>query len=404
MGGVFSGAAGFLRRKKMLTEGLIRLFIRDWKNIDSRRVRLAYGILAGATGIICNIFLCAVKLTVGILAGSIAIMADAMNNFADAGSSVVTILGFKLAAKPADDEHPFGHGRLEYVAGLVVAIFIIAVGLNFFKESALRIFSPRALELSDYALWFFALTIPVKFWMFFFNRKLGRKLDSPVLLATAFDCLSDILTSLVVLLSLLVSRFAGVQVDGIAGSIVALLIIAGGIKAVRETIDPLLGEPPDAELVKGVEQTILENPDVCGVHDLIMHNYGPGRYFASAHAEVQSDCEPVKIHDSLEATEIQVAKRYPVHLTLHCDPFDEDDPEYKAWRLAAVRTAEEINGGFKVYDFRMTFLTHRHLFFNLLVPRSCIMSRAEITGELQKRLRCLDPDVTVTIRIENAYV
>ena len=388
----------------MLTEGLVRLFVRDWRNTASHKVRLAYGTLAGVTGVCCNVLLCAVKLSVGILSGSIAIMADAVNNLSDAGSSVVTLLGFKMAGKPADDEHPFGHGRLEYVAGLAVAIVILAVGLNFLKESCVRIFSPRELELGNGILWFFALTIPVKLWMFFFNRSLGKRLDSPVLLATAFDSLSDILTSLVVLISLVVMRTTGWRIDGYAGFIVALFVIVGGIRVVRDTVNPLLGECPDQELVNGVEQTILENADICGVHDLIMHNYGPGRYFASAHAEVHSDCDPVKIHDSLEATEVLVSRRYPVQLTLHCDPFNQDDPEYKFWRLKTVAAAEAMNAEFKVYDFRMTMLRNRHVFFNLLVPRNCPVSHQELTAEIQRRLREFDPNVTVAIKVENAYV
>ena len=289
-------------------------------------------------------------------------------------------------------------------AGLAVAIVILAVGLNFLKESCVRIFSPRELELGNGILWFFALTIPVKLWMFFFNRSLGKRLDSPVLLATAFDSLSDILTSLVVLISLVVMRTTGWRIDGYAGFIVALFVIAGGIRVVRDTVNPLLGECPDQELVNGVEQTILENTDICGVHDLIMHNYGPGRYFASAHAEVHSDCDPVKIHDSLEATEVMVSRRYPVQLTLHCDPFNQDDPEYKFWRLKTVAAAEAMNAEFKVYDFRMTMLRNRHVFFNLLVPRNCPASHQELTTEIQRRLREFDPNVTVAIKVENAYV
>lgn len=389
----------------MLTQLLVRLFVKQSEKTDNPAVRERYGELAGTVGIVCNVGLFAAKLTVGLISGSIAIMADAVNNLSDAGSSIVALLGFKLAAKPADDEHPFGHGRLEYVAGLVVAVIIIAVGLNFLKGSAERIFHPVDTEVSFWGMVTIALAVPVKFWMFLFNRALGRKINSTVLQATAFDSLSDILTTSVVLIAVFLDSITSFPSDGIAGVIVALLIIVGGIKVVRDTINPLLGECPDRELVEELERKMLENPDICGVHDLIMHNYGPGRYFATAHAEVNSDCDPVQIHDSQENTERQVAMALPVRLTLHCDPFDRNDPEFKGWRLAATRAAEAIDAGFRIYDFRM-FRTQKYLRlkFNLLVPRSCPLSHHELQERLLKTLRQRDPNVLIAVVIENSFV
>lgn len=389
----------------MLTQLLVRFFIGNPEDTESPVVRERYGELAGFVGIACNAVLFAAKLAVGVISGSIAIMADAVNNLSDAGSSIIALLGFKLAAKPADDEHPFSHGRLEYVAGLVVAVIIIAVGLNFLKGSVERILHPVATEVSFWGMVTIALAVPVKFWMFLFNRALGRKIHSTVLEATAFDSLSDILTTSVVLIAVSLDSLTSFPADGVAGVIVALLIITGGIKVVRDTINPLLGECPDPELVEELERKMLENPDICGVHDLIMHNYGPGRYFATAHAEVNSDCDPVQIHDSLENTERQVSMTLPVRLTLHCDPFDRDDPDFKAWRLAAAGAAEAIDARFRIYDFRM-FRSQKYLRlkFNLLIPRSCPYSHHDLQERLLATLRQRDPNVLIAVVIDNSFV
>ena len=388
-----------------MNELLIQFFVKNNKDITSPPVRTAYGILTGWVGILSNLVLCLVKLGIGIFSGSIAISADAVNNLSDAGSSAITLIGFKMAAKPADDEHPFGHGRIEYVAGLVVAIIIVAVGLNFLKTSFERILHPAEITITTTALLILLLTLPVKLWMFFFYRKVARRIGSETIHAVAFDSLSDILTTSVVLIAVSLDSLTSFPADGVAGVIVALLIITGGIKVVRDTINPLLGECPDPELVEELERKMLENPDICGVHDLIMHNYGPGRYFATAHAEVNSDCDPVQIHDSLENTERQVSMTLPVRLTLHCDPFDRDDPDFKAWRLAAAGAAEAIDARFRIYDFRM-FRSQKYLRlkFNLLIPRSCPYSHHDLQERLLATLRQRDPNVLIAVVIDNSFV
>ncbi len=389
----------------MFTEFLVRRLIRQADRGDDLVVRRKYGELGGIVGMLCNVMLFAAKLTVGLISGSIAIMADAVNNLSDAGSSVVTLVGFRLASKPADKEHPFGHGRFEYVAGLVIAVVIVSVGLNFFKDSIQRIWEPEVLTVSNWGLIALTLAIPVKCWMFFFYRTLGRRIHSTVMEATAFDSLSDILTTSVVLVSVLIGRWTDWPTDGYAGVLVAGFVIFGGIKIIRDTINPLIGEAPDPELVEELERKMLENPDICGVHDLIIHNYGPGRYFASAHAEVNSDCDPMRIHDSLERTENEVATALPVRLTLHCDPFDRNDPEYKKWRLAAVGAAKALDGRFNVFDFRMSqHKRYLHLRFQVLVPLDSSLSSNELRKKLQQKLRELNPHVTVSIIVDNSLV
>lgn len=388
-----------------MTGLLIRLFVKHPGRTSDQRVREAYGVLGGAVGIVCNLLLFAVKLSVGLLTGSIAVMADAVNNLSDAGSSVIALFGARLAAQAADDQHPFGHGRMEYVAGLVVAVIIIAVGLDFFKSSVERIVEPAEVHLSPVLFIFAACSIPVKLWMLFFYRNIAKRIDSAVLRATAFDSLSDILTTLVVLISLYTSTLTTFPVDGIAGVVVAAMVVVGGVKVVRDTINPLLGEAPDRALVEKLVDKVLENPDICGIHDLMMHNYGPGRYFATAHAEVNSDADPVSIHDSLENTEREVALSLPVRLVLHCDPFEKDDPEYKKWRIAAVGTAHGFDARFQVYDFRMSHAAGSLLLrFDLLVPRDCPAKPAELREMFQRELEKYGERVKVSIRIEHAFV
>ncbi|MDD3886527.1 MAG: cation diffusion facilitator family transporter [Victivallaceae bacterium] len=389
----------------MLTGLLIKGFVREPDKTSDPLVRRRYGELAGGVGVFCNIGLFMVKLAVGIVTGSIAVMADAFNNLSDAGSSVVTLIGFRLSAKPADDEHPFGHGRIEYVAGLVVGVIIGAVGLDFLKGAVSRIIHPVEIDVSLGGVLLLGAAVPVKFWMFLFFKAIGRRIDSEVLRATAFDSFSDILTTSAVVLSLLWQISTGIPIDGYTGLIVAGVVVWGGIGVIRDTISPLIGEPPDASLVNEMERIMLGNPDICGVHDLIIHNYGPGRYFASAHAEVNSDCDPVAIHDSLERTETEVERTLPVKLTLHCDPFDRNDSNYKEWRLAAVTAAEAIDKRLKLYDFRMTN-TRRyiHLRFSLLVPREFPRTNTELRRELELALRRRDHRVVISVTIDSAFV
>ncbi len=388
-----------------MNELLIQLFVKNNKDTTLPSVRTAYGILAGWVGIFSNIVLCLVKLVIGIFSGSIAISADAVNNLSDAGSSAITLIGFKMAAKPADDEHPFGHGRIEYVAGLVVAIIIVAVGLNFLKTSFERIIHPAEVEITAVALLILLLTLPVKLWMFFFYRKVARRIDSETVHAVAFDSLSDILTTSLVILSLIVSRFTDLPVDGCAGLLVALFIVTGGIKVIREIINPLLGECPDRRIVDELKTRLMECEGIEGVHDIILHNYGPNRYFATAHAEVSPNTNAVYLHDILEAAEVEIARRLPIRLLLHCDPFSSQNPELKQWRTRTEDIIGALDPNMQVYDFRLAEQENRpHIEFSLLIPRK--YSRAEdkliqkITGLLQKD----HPELDVKIELTYSFV
>ncbi len=389
----------------MLIQLLIHLFVKDFRHPERPHVRLAYGILAGSVGIAVNYLLFCIKLTVGLLSGSIAMAADAINNLSDAGSSVVSVLGFKLSSKPADNEHPFGHGRLEYVAGMIVAVIIISVGFDFLKESVLRIFSPSELRADNLAIGIFAGTLLFKVWLFLFYRAVGKRIDSKILKAAAFDSLSDLLTTSVVLGAVFSARFTSFPVDGCAGVIVALFVICGGFGVLRDTINPLLGELPDRALVKELEARLLACKGICGVHDIILHNYGPNHYFATAHAEVSRDGDLLASHDTLEAAEVEIAKNMPVRLILHCDPYNTRDPKVKVWRARAEEAVTAFDHHFKLYDFCLDESgPARVLQFQLLIPRNYALTYEEITDCLTARMRRFDPSLVLRIAFSNAFV
>ena len=340
-------------RARMLTQFLIRRFIPDFRHTERPEVRMRYGIFGGWVGIAVNAALSVLKFAVGMLSGSVAVAADAVNNLSDAGSSVVTILGFKLSAKPADRDHPFGHGRIEHLAGVVVAVVVIAMGLNFLKESALRIAHPGEVRMSTAMIALMAAAMVFKAWLFFFYRHVGAAIGSETLRAAAFDSLCDLASTAAVLLAVAAGRFTRFPVDGCAGVLVALLVLAGGLKILRETGDPLLGKPPSPELVEELRSRLLKCPGIRGVHDIIMHNYGPNQYFATAHAEVDPSSDILAVHDLLEGAEVEIGRHMPVHLLLHCDPCDADDPELRLWQGRLENAVAEFNPRFKVYDLRL---------------------------------------------------
>ena len=367
----------------MIQKLLIRCFVRDYKHTESSAVRLNYGIFSGYVGLTVNLLLAALKFVVGMLSGSVAIAADAVNNLSDAGNSIVTIFGFKIAAKPADREHPFGHGRFEYIAGVVVTVIIVSMGLNFLVESVQRIIRPCEIRMSTVMIALVAGSLLFKAWLFFFYRRIGALIDSRTIQAMAFDSLSDIAGTVVVLIAVTAAGFTAFPIDGCAGALAALLVLYGGVRILRETINPLLGEPPGPELVEELRTRLLHCRGIRGVHDIIMHNYGPNQYFATAHAEVNLDADILAVHDMLEQAEVEIGKHMPVHLLLHCDPCHTNDPEVRQWQGKTENAVAELNPRFKVYDFRLRRGdAGTELEFHLLVPRSCSVVRDEIEKTL----------------------
>ena len=384
----------------MIQTLLIKCFVRDYKHTDSPEVRLNYGIFSGYIGLAVNVLLAALKFTIGLLSGSVAITTDAVNNLSDAGNSVVTVFGFKLAAKPADREHPFGHGRIEYVAGVVVAAIIIAMGLDFLLESVQRIIHPHEVHISPILAAIMGGSLLFKVWLFFFYRRIGTLIASRTIQAMAFDSISDIAGTVVVLISAAADQFTDFPVDGCAGVLAALLVLYGGIRILRETINPLLGEPPGPELVEELRSRLLKCRGIRGVHDIIMHNYGPNQYFATAHAEVCPDTDIFAVHDMLEQAEAEIGKHMPIHLLLHCDPCHASGPKTREWQDKVENAAAEVNPMFKVYDFH--FQKNKsgdRLKFNLLIPRSCSADQAEIEKQFDRAMKRYPnlPQLEITI-------
>ena len=371
-----------------MTNLLLRLFVKDHKNTDDPKVRGAYGKLAGVVGIICNLLLCAGKLTVGLLSGSVAITADAVNNLSDASSSLVTLIGFKLAERPADDEHPYGHARIEYLTSLAVAALILVIGVEFGKSSIEKIIHPESIAFSWVTVAVLVGSILVKLWMALFCNTLGKRIGSATLTATAADSRNDVISTGTVLLGCLAGHFFHWQIDGYIGLLVALFIVWSGIGIAKETISPLLGEQADPELVRSISDLILSHEKILGIHDLMVHDYGPGQCFASVHAEMDSREDPLICHDIIDDIERDALKDLRVHLVIHYDPLVTDDEELNRMRDLVSREIKEISPELALHDFRMVRGPgHTNLIFDLVIPFSMNDQKAELKQRIDKRVQ-----------------
>lgn len=385
-----------------MTKLLPRLFVRDHKNLSNPAVRSAYGKLAGAVGIFCNVILFAAKLAIGLLSGSVSITADAVNNLSDASSSVVTLLGFKLAEKPADEDHPYGHARMEYLSGLVVAAMILVIGVELVKSSVGKILHPEPVEFSAALVVVLALSIAVKLWMAHFNHSLGRTIDSDTLKATAADSRNDVITTSAVLLAAIVSQLTSLNIDGYAGLLVALFILYSGIGIAKDTIDPLLGQAPSQELVQQISDEIRSYDKVLGLHDLMVHDYGPGRRFASVHVEMDSQEDPLLCHDIIDDIEHDFLKKHHIHLVIHYDPVITDDAELNEMRTVSERVVQELDPRFSLHDFRMVRGPgHTNLVFDLVIPFELAQQRKEISREINRRIKAVNEKYNVVITIDH---
>ena len=369
------------------------------------RVRL--GIASGMTGIACNVLLIIVKVILAVMTGSIAIAAEAVNNLSDAGSSAIAVAGFRLSSRPPDAEHPFGHGRTEYVAGLVVALLVVILGVTFLKDSVIALFNPRPVEANTLSIIILSATMLVKCWMFFFYRKMSKLLNSAVLKAAAFDSLSDCCGTLLVVASLIISRFTSFQLDAWAGIAVAGMILWAGISVLKETISKLLGESPSQDLVSKLRETLLGCPGIDGVHDIIIHNYGENSYFVTAHAEISSEGDRASAHDILEHAEVVVAKELSLHLLLHGDPHDKNTPEVIYWRSRLENYVADLDCEMKIYDFKLEKNSEgevENLDFHLLIPHKYGDSENFIRDFLQKKMAAFQENICLTIRFVRSFV
>lgn len=384
---------------------LSRFLIHDHTNYQSPAVRQAYGMLCGAVGIVLNLLLFLGKCLAGILSGSIAITADAFNNLSDAGSSIITLIGFRLSGQKPDSEHPFGHGRMEYLSGLFVAIAILIMGFELIKSSVSKILHPEAIESSPVVYVILIASILVKIYMYAYNHSIGKRLASAAMQATAKDSLSDTVSTTIVLVATLVSQFTGVLLDGWLGVLVGVFIFYTGITTVKDTMDPLLGQPPEKEMVDEIEQIVTAHGSVRGIHDLIVHDYGPGRRMISLHAEVPAHGDLMTIHDEIDNIEHELRDKLHCSATIHMDPVVTDDEETNHMREIIRGLAQKEIPGATIHDFRMVKgTTHTNVIFDVLIPYESKLSDAEATALLKERIRQLpDGNYFGVIEVDHSY-
>ena len=388
-----------------MTNFLIRLFIGKNTDPKNENARGRYASLACFTGIFTNVFLFIGKLILGILSASVAMIADAFNNITDAGSSIVNLIGFKLSEKPVDKEHPLGHGRLEYVSGFIVNILILLVGFELFKSSLEKIITPALPNVGNVTLILLFVAILVKLWLYFFYSKIAKTIQSASIKAAAIDSLTDCIATTLVLASALIARFYSIAIDGWAGILVAAFILYAGIRAAKETIDLLLGSPPDPQFIEDIYAFAKNYTYVVGIHDVMVHDYGPGRQIVSFHAEVPADSDINLAHEEVDALERDMHKKFGCIVTVHLDPIVVNDPLVNELRALAVAAAKRVDESFSIHDFRITKgETNVNLIFDLLVPTDCKIPTDEAAKAVSDEIRKEKPNCFCVIKAEHPYV
>ena len=383
---------------------LAKIFIKDSQNTADSKVRVAYGYLCGAVGIALNILLFAGKIIAGTISGSVAVTADAFNNLSDAGSSIISLIGFRLASQKPDPHHPFGHGRFEYIASLIISIIIVLMGFELGKSSFEKIVAPQAVEYSAVTFAVLGVSVLVKLYMFFYNNSVGKKIDSATMRATAMDSISDAVSTGAVLISAVIAMFTNLALDGWMGLVVAAFIMVTGFKSAKETIDSLLGTPPSPEFVKQIEDMALQYDDIIGVHDMIVHNYGPGRTFVSLHAEVPSDGDIVAIHDTVDNAEREIAKELCCLVTIHMDPVDVHDEHTAQLRENVSEIIKQINPDITFHDFRVVSgPTHTNLIFDIVSPMDCGLSDQELADTIADKIHQCNESYFAVINVDKDF-
>lgn len=370
-----------------MTNLLLRLFIKNYKNTSDPKVRGAVGMLSGIVGIVCNLLLFAGKLLVGTLAGSVSITADAVNNLSDASSSLITLAGFKLAERPADQGHPYGHARMEYLAGLAVAALILIIGVGLGRSSVDKILHPVPVSFSKITFLVLAVSIALKLWMSLFNRNLGRRIESGTLLAVSADSRNDVLSTAAVLVAGLAEHHFGVQIDGYMGLAVALFILWSGISIARDTINPLLGQETSPELIASITGELKKHDKILGYHDLMVHDYGPGQRFATVHVEMDAKEDPLACHDLIDNVERACMQHHQIHLCIHYDPIVTDDVQLNHLRELITGRLRQIDTRLSIHDFRMVRgPLHTNLIFDLLLPYDMAKQRSALREAIEQAL------------------
>lgn len=387
-----------------MTNLLIKAFIRDSENVTDTGVRTSYGTLSGVTGIILNIILAVSKYIAGVISGSISVTADAINNLSDAGSSIISLVGVKVSAKPADRDHPYGHGRIEYISALAVSFLVLLMGVELFKSSVDKIINPVPVTFSAISLAIMLLSILAKIWLGLFSRKLGRKINSAPMIAVMKDSFSDCLATAVAAVAIVVSYFSDISIDGYLGLFVACFILFAGFNILKETMGELLGRPPEKEFVEAIENKILSYDNIVGVHDLIIHDYGPSRRFASAHAEVPSNEDIMELHDIIDLIERDIQNEFGMLISIHLDPIVVDDEKLNALRKMTEDAVKNISPEMSIHDFRVVDgPTHTNLIFDLIVPYGFKMKNEEILKKIENDLSKINERYFAVITLEHSF-
>lgn len=388
-----------------MTDLLIKLFIKNSEDIMNPLVRKEYGTLSGGVGIVCNIILFLIKLITGMISASISVIADAFNNLSDAASSIITIIGFKLADKPADNDHPYGHGRYEYLSGLLIAFLIIMTAVELLKGSVDKIINPTEVEFSVFSVVILIFSIGLKMWMALFNKKIGKKLNASAMLATAADSLSDCIATGAVLLSLIVGYVFDINIDGYAGILVALFVFKAGLEAANDTLQPLLGQAPDPEFVKALEADILSEGKIKGIHDMHIHDYGPGRVIVSLHAEIPAEMNVMEAHDIIDNTEERIKRKYKCEISIHMDPIETENESINELKDMVEKIIKDINPILHFHDFRVTNGPMRtNIIFDLEVPFDFEFKDNEIIRMINKKVKEIDETYYIVVQIDKVVV
>ena len=389
-----------------MTDFLVKHFVKNYDQVDEIQVRTQYGTLASMVGIGCNMLLFAAKLFIGVLVNSISVMADAFNNLSDAGSSIISLIGVKMAGKPADKEHPFGHGRIEYIAALIVAFLVMEVGFTFFKSAIAKIREPEELHFQAVSMFILFLSVAVKLWMGVFNKNLGKRINSQVMMATAADSMGDVITTGATIASVLFFYFTGINIDGYVGLGVSLVVMWAGIGIAKDTLEPLIGAPVDPQVYKQISDFVEKYDGILGSHDLIVHNYGPGRSMASIHAEVPNDVNIETSHEIIDRVEREALEQLGVMLVIHMDPVETKDKHVLETKEKVEKVLRAMDPKLSIHDFRMVPGTDQiNLIFDLVVPFEYDQKKQDhIRSAIMGVLQIVDPRYQCVITVERSYV
>ena len=378
--------------------------MKDYKNTKDPVVRAKYGTLSGVVGIISNLILCTIKILAGMLSGSVSIMADGINNLSDAASSIVTLIGFKLSTKPADEDHPFGHERIEYISGMIVAFIIIIIGLSLLKSSIEKIINPTDVETNIYIYIILCISILLKLWQGIFNRKMGKKINSTALLATSQDSINDVISTVVVLIGIIITALTSFNIDGYLGILVSLFILKSGIDLVKETAKPLIGVAPTKEEIEEISNKILSYEGILGIHDLVFHSYGPNKKFITVHTEVDSSVNVMLSHDMIDNIERDFKRDLNIDLVIHMDPIDIKDENTNFYKHVVQEIISNYDESFSMHDFRIVSgPTHTNILFDLVIPVKYKLKPSQVKTEIKELISQYDSKLIAVIQIDQLY-